>query len=269
MTSTAAANLAVEPVPLSLEMAVEHLRGADLSQRYYAAWYLGTTADPRAVDPLLEALRDEADRTALGGYPLRRNAAKALGLIGDRRAVPGLIEALACSDDHVVEEAAYALAQLRDPAALSPLIDLLRDPQAPQRPWEALIESIGQLGGQTAHTQQAQDLIRPFLGHDSERVQSAAAWVLYRWTQDPALPPVLLRLLQSENPILRQAALFDLAESGWTGGIEAVVTANVAINLRVIALKRLYTVALEALDPSTDPAQALARSVMAGLDQLF
>ncbi len=258
-------NLAVEPVPLSLEVAVEQLRGEDLSQRYYAAWYLGTTADPRAVDPLLVALEDDADRTVLGGYPLRRNAAKALGLIGDQRAVPGLIQALDCSDDHLVEEVAYALAHLGDPVALPALIDLLRDPAAPHRPWEALIETVGQLGGR-----QAEALIRPFLGHGSERVQSAAAWVLYRFTGDESLTEVLLRLLKSANPILRQAALFDLAESGWLGGIEAVVTADVAVNLRVIALKRLYMVAVsDCSQEKSAQIQDLAQRVIPWMDQLF
>ncbi|MGF1575343.1 MAG: HEAT repeat domain-containing protein [Cyanophyceae cyanobacterium] len=128
-----------------------------------------------------------------------------------------------------------------------------------------MIETVGQLGGR-----QAEALIRPFLGHGSERVQSAAAWVLYRFTGDESLTEVLLRLLKSANPILRQAALFDLAESGWLGGIEAVVTADVAVNLRVIALKRLYMVAVsDCSQEKSAQIQDLAQRVIPWMDQLF
>lgn len=96
-----ASNTAVLPQQLTWEQAVAKLQGADLQDRYYAAWYLGTVRDPRGVEPLLLALQDERDRTALGGYPLRRNAAKALGQIGDARALPGLVAALTCTDLHV------------------------------------------------------------------------------------------------------------------------------------------------------------------------
>lgn len=42
------------------------LRSADLSQRYYAAWWLGKMRVHSAVPALLVALQDEEDRTALG-----------------------------------------------------------------------------------------------------------------------------------------------------------------------------------------------------------
>lgn len=214
------------------------LRGPDSAQRYYAAWYLGTTQDRRSVPPLLEALEDEEDRTALGGYPLRRNAARALGVIGDRSAVPGLIAALDTSDPHLQEEIAYALAQLADPRAISPLMSVITEPTA-ERPWEAIIEALGQL-----RAREAEPFLYPFLQHPSERVQSAAAWALYRFTQDESLMGILLDLLARPDAILRQAALFDLAESGWLGGAEAIACSDVAVNLRLNALKRLFDVAI-------------------------
>lgn len=62
-----ASNTAVLPQQLSWEQAIARLQGDDLQDRYYAAWYLGTVRDPRGVEPLLLALQDERDRTALGG----------------------------------------------------------------------------------------------------------------------------------------------------------------------------------------------------------
>lgn len=94
--------------PLTVEEAIANLHGTDLSLRYYAAWWLGKfrVSSSAVVDALIEALEDEADRTELGGYPLRRNAARALGKLGDKRAVPGLIRCLDCEDFYVREAAA-------------------------------------------------------------------------------------------------------------------------------------------------------------------
>lgn len=239
------------------------LQGSDLAQRYYAAWYLGTTQDPRSVPPLLAALQDEADRTALGGYPLRRNAARALGVIGDPQAVSGLIEALDTSDPYLQEEIAYALAQLGDERGIPPLLELLQDPEA-DRPWEAIIEALGQLRAQAAES-----LLQRFRDHPSERVRSATAWTLFRLTQDPSLTQVLLDLLYREDAILRQAALFDLAESGWLGGAEAIARCDVATNLRLNALKRLFDVAIVPEEPEHRRQQIAATTVIPWIEQLL
>lgn len=255
-----ASNTAVLPQQLTWEQAIARLQGDDLQDRYYAAWYLGTVRDPRGVEPLLLALQDERDRTALGGYPLRRNAAKALGQIGDARAVPGLIEALTCTDFHVREEAAYALAQLGDKRAVDPLLALLQSREQEQ-PWEALIEALGQL-----QATEAEAAIRPFLNHPSERVRSAAAWVLYRFTQAEELTQILVALLAHSNSSLRQAALFDLAESGWVAGAPLLATADVALNLRINALKRLFDVALQL---GWVPLAQVAAVILPQLEKLF
>jgi len=54
-------------------------------------------------------------------------AAFALGRIGDSRAVNPLIDALKDEDRWVREAAAEALASIRDPGAVNPLIDDLKD----------------------------------------------------------------------------------------------------------------------------------------------
>lgn len=96
---------------LTVEQAIANLQGEDLGLRVYAAWWLGRfrVDAPLAVDVLIQALDDEADRTEAGGYPLRRNAARALGKLGDTKAVPALIRSLSCTDFYVREAAAEAL----------------------------------------------------------------------------------------------------------------------------------------------------------------
>ena len=91
MLESESGELEANTAALTVEQAIANLHSSDLSLRYYAAWWLGKfrVRQPAAVDALIAALEDEADRTEMGGYPLRRNAARALGKLGDQRAVPG------------------------------------------------------------------------------------------------------------------------------------------------------------------------------------
>src|SRR6478672_13981608 len=123
-------SLPAEPAggePLTLEQALKNLTDPDLSLRYYAAWWLGKFAkgEPEVVDALIAALDDEADRTELGGYPLRRNAVRALGKLADLRAVPGLLRCLDCADYYVREAAAQSLGMLGDRTCIPVLMSWL------------------------------------------------------------------------------------------------------------------------------------------------
>ncbi|MBD2020096.1 HEAT repeat domain-containing protein, partial [Leptolyngbya sp. FACHB-36] len=162
---------------LTVEQAIANLRHEDLSLRYYAAWWLGKfrVRDPAAIAALTAALEDDADRTVLGGYPLRRNAARALGKLGDRSAVPGLIRCLECSDFYVREAAAQSLGMLGDPSSVPALTALLDGgvaaaqfvPGQPHltQPCDAAIEALGLLSAV-----ETVDLIRPFVEHPVARV---------------------------------------------------------------------------------------------------
>jgi HEAT repeat protein len=90
--------------------------------RMNAAWALGSGRNrgPWAVDPLIEALKDEDDR-------VRVAAATSLGLIGDPKAVDSLIEAL--KDESLITDdawrarysAAASLGDIGDLRAIDPL----------------------------------------------------------------------------------------------------------------------------------------------------
>jgi HEAT repeat protein len=107
---------------------------------------LGELGDPRAVEPLIAALKDEkadVNQAASGALarlgepalePLvaalededgraRAAAARALGLLGDVRAIGSLLAALGDEEAHV--EASAALARLGEPA-VEPLIAALK-----------------------------------------------------------------------------------------------------------------------------------------------
>jgi HEAT repeat protein len=101
--------------PRAVEPLIAALKDAEWRVRAAAAYALGKIKDPRAVEPLIAALKNES----------RAAAAYALGEIKDPRAVEPLIAAL--KDKDVRASAAEALGKIGDPRAVEPLIDALQD----------------------------------------------------------------------------------------------------------------------------------------------
>ena len=92
----------------------------DPEVRKNAAEALGKIKDPRVVEPLIAALKDE-------NSGVRRIAAWALGVIQDPRAVEPLITALKDEYSEVRWHAAWSLGEIQDPRAVEPLIEALKD----------------------------------------------------------------------------------------------------------------------------------------------
>lgn len=240
---------------LTVEQAIANMQSEDLSLRYYAAWWLGKfrVSEPAAVDALIAALEDEADRTELGGYPLRRNAARALGKLGDKRAVPGLIRCLDSSDFYVREAAAQSLEMLHDPAAIPALMPLLAGGvaaalQVPGRPhlaqpYDAVLEALGSLGATVAVP-----LIQPFLDHPVARVQYAALRAMYQLTTDDAYGQRLVEALDGSDLKLRRIALADLGAIGYLPAANAIARCSVENSFKLIALKGLLEHQIAPLD---------------------
>lgn len=232
--------------PLTPEQAIINLQCSDLSLRYYAAWWLGKfrVNSPEVVDALIAGLEDEADRTELGGYPLRRNAARALGKLSDNRAVPGLIKCLECSDFYVREAAAQSLEMLGDARAIPALLQLLEGGvaaavQVPGRPhliqpYEAILEALGTIG-----TTEIINIIQPFLEHPVIRVQCAAARAMYQLTSEPEYGERLVKVLQNGDLKLRRMALSDLGAVGYMEAADTIAIASVENSFKLIALKGL------------------------------
>lgn len=231
---------------LTVEQAIANLQSEDLGLRFYAAWWLGRfrVNDPVAVEVLIQALQDTADRTESGGYPLRRNAARALGKLGDRRAVAPLIDCLRCPDFYVREAAAQSLEMLGDAAAIPTLIQLLNCEipdtlPAPEQadlaqPYDAIIEALG-----TLQATDAVPLIQPFLTHPIQRVQYAAARALYQLTHNPTYGDRLVQALQGHDLQLRRAALSDLGAIGYLPAAEPIAETLAENSIKLIALKGL------------------------------
>lgn len=234
-----------EAPAMTVERAIANLQQReDLGIRYYAAWWLGKfrVREPEAIEALLGALVDEADRSPDGGYPLRRNAAKALGKLGDDRAVPALIQSLDCPDYYVRESAAQALEMLGDLQAVPSLLKLLEGgveaavpvPGKPHlvQPYDAIIEALG-----TLNTSEAIAAVEPFLEHPVERVQYAAARAMYQLTGENRYGERLVRALEGPDLQLRRSALMDVGAIGYLRAAEPVAETLAENSLKLIALK--------------------------------
>ena len=246
--------------PLTVEQAIANLQGEDLGLRIYAAWWLGRfrVNNPQAVEVLIAALKDEDDRTEVGGYPLRRNAARALGKLSDQRAVPALTWALSCSDFYVREAAAQSLELLGNRSCIPTLVELLSDrvagtlpaPEPPQlvQPFDAILEALGSLGAI-----ETIPLIHPFLDHAVPRIQYAAARALYQLTPDREVANQygdrLAQALGNDDLQLRRTVLADLGAIGYLPAAEAIAETLAENSLKLISLKGLLEKQLQQTSP--------------------
>lgn len=223
-----------------------------------------------AVPALLVALQDESDRTALGGYPLRRNAARALGEIGDPRAVPGLIACLQVADFQLRAAAATALGLLGDAQAIPALVALLQEQATPSalatedlpQPYSAILLALGRLNARTAIP-----AIQPFLEHPLPRVRSAALCTMYLLTQDTGYIEQLLDLIYRSETRLQRVLLTDLGETGYLPVATAIVQATAEPSFKLMGLHRLLSQWLTT--QSYPPDWEAAGSVFQLMDQLL
>jgi HEAT repeat protein len=144
----------------------------DPNVRQYAAYLLGKTKNPRAIQPLVEALGDfdKSVReqsmlalTAIGKaaieplsaamkepkWETRYRAAEALGKIADEKAIKPLIQALKDNRDHVRYMATKGLREIGDSDAIDPMIILLKDENKYVRMMAA--RALSAIGGKKVH----------------------------------------------------------------------------------------------------------------------
>ncbi|NES23990.1 MAG: HEAT repeat domain-containing protein [Symploca sp. SIO3E6] len=264
------------PECLTVEQAIANLKGEDQGLQYYAAWWLGRfrIREPEVIEALIAALDDEANRTELGGYPLRRNAARALGKLGDFRSVPALIACLDCSDFYVREAAVQSLGSLGDRTCIPELMKLLEGgltvaqpiPGSPHlaQPYNLIIEVLGSLGAS-----EAIDLIEPFLEHSVELLTYSAARAMYQLTQNSIYAERLVQALTGEKLLLRRAALSDLGAIGYLPAAKAIAQTSAENNLKLIALKGLLEHHVKDCSPESWSVSDTAIYLMNLMDNLL
>jgi len=121
--------------PRAVESLVAALRDEDSFVRIAAAEALAAIGDPRAVEPLAAALKDKNSMVS-------QAVASALITVGDDRAVGSLIAAL--DEDYVPAEVMFALGAIGNPRAVEPLAAALKSEDTWVR--RAAAQALEQIG---------------------------------------------------------------------------------------------------------------------------
>ncbi|NSW75431.1 MAG: HEAT repeat domain-containing protein [Candidatus Atribacteria bacterium] len=224
---------------------LQKLQSGDLDAQLEAVRKLQGIPDPRVVDALIEALRDESKDPFV-----REDSAEALGKIGNPIAIPPLIEAfqemdaensdlwwkaswalLKIKDPRVTESllealqhdipqvrmgAAYTLGEIGDIRAVEPLITVLREDQE-ERVRTQAAHALGRLGDKRA--------VKPLIEALKDRehsVRYAAIMALWELEAKEAIP-YLIQALHDEHPSVREIAAWVLGEMGDSRVVESLL----------------------------------------------
>lgn len=200
-----------------IQVVVAALKDPESSVRKAAARALLLLDDPKAVEPLIEALLDPNRR---GGWQreivaalehfrdpravkaciealtspsvgVRRAAADALGTLGDASAVKPLLKTISDENAEVSHEAAYALTKIGS-ASLPGLIEILDHGTVPAK--ISAVEALGILG-----ERKAIPLMVAALQQSDSYLQIASAKALARIHDPSVVKPLIMALEESSN----------------------------------------------------------------------
>ena len=166
---------------------IELLTDKDVNRQSNAAEALGRIGDPRAVKPLITLLDKE------GVTATRTETVRALGKIGDAESIRRLLAELQLPREECKWEAIRALAETRNPGAVEPLIELLRD--------------------------------------EAWSVRRSAVWALEKMGDARAIPPLVPSSHTDQEIEVRQSAAKALHTLGWQPDSPAM-EADLAFALR-------------------------------------
>ena len=206
--ATAIANVVADgAAQVSQEVARELERGRDQDKD---AKGQGRVRDPRAINALMEALKD-TDKD------VRETAMAALVQIRDPRMFEPLVQALKDSNADVRENAAFGLGQLRDNRAIEPLTAAIKDQNAAVR--EQVVFALGQLRAVGAI-----DALTLALKDSADDVREQAAFALSQIRDKRAVDP-LVSALKDAKPDVREQAAFALGQLRDPKAVDALVIA--------------------------------------------
>ena len=212
----------------NVEKFIEELKDDDFDVRRSAVNALQDIGDNRAIEPLIEALKDEHEFKIrwsirrgikkIGGenvveslisalkdddHKVREAIVEALGGYIDERAVGSLIEALKDTHLEVRMNAAKGLEWNKDERAVEPLIAALKDEEKEVR--EAAARALGWFKGGVKDKLAVEPLIEA-LKDEEPKVREAAASALEDVNDVQAVEPLIEALKDEENEVRRAAA---------------------------------------------------------------
>ena len=214
-TQSTPQNVGISPVTSAdgeLGDLINALKDSDAGVRLKAAEALGKLADNRAVDPLIEVLRNDEDRD------VRLKAAWALGEIGDARAVDPLSYASVKDADGYVREEAYKVLQKNtiggnknDTRSADPIIEALKDEDQGVRYRAA--EALGQIRNAIA----VDPLIEVLRDDEDRDVRLKAAWALGQIGDIRTVDPLSYASVKDADGYVREEA-YKVLQKNTVGG---------------------------------------------------
>ncbi len=228
--------------------------------RWQAAQALGELGDPRAIEPLIEALEDT-------NQWVRIVAAEALGQLRARQAVEALILCLDDPSIWVRRAAVVALGEIGDPRAVPPLVERLLHHPSTEWPVElrdVAARALGRLGPP------ALEALTAALEDEDKWVRQAAVRALGQMG-NPQAADALIAVLDSDEPWLRSAAVQALARIPDARAVRAALRSEeaprafgmlIALNEMDSSVARWLTAALEDPDPQIRARAAYALGQM-------
>lgn len=237
----------VEQPTYSEELALKNLSDqSDLSDQYYAAWWLGRmrSRHPQTIPHLLDKLTIlNQEKISIEERGVALNAIRALSKLDATNAIEPLIKLLHISDTQIQTEAARSLGTLKASKAIPSLTSILQSIQANNNVNDlsndfqiTVIKAIGSIGTNEPSVIEA---IQDRAGLASPLLRSASCSALARLTDDPIWIKPIIALLNHREPLIRRGALLDLGASGHPDALEPIQTAGVESSLKLIALKVL------------------------------
>ncbi|MFH0878771.1 MAG: HEAT repeat domain-containing protein [Lentisphaerota bacterium] len=179
--------------PLAIESLLAGLGDESAESRVHASWELRNVLrvkkDPGVIDPLIASLNDE-------NTDVRSNAAEALGELKDPRAVEPLTQLL--RDPSLSRAAAWALGEIKDSRAVPSLIQSLGSENQGIR--ENAASALSHIGAVAVEPMMAS------LKTGSAEARQSGAWALGE-IKDHRAMPLLMELLKDEDMLVRAKAL--------------------------------------------------------------
>lgn len=220
--------------PACVDPLLAVLEKGSTQAREEAAVALGRIGDPRAIEPLIEAMwhTDAAavvvadfgqaasqglmKALATGETKTKAGAAWALGASREAKAVPLLIGALSDESPVVRAKAAEALGRIGAMEASTPLISMLSD-------WDPAVvvsaaRALGEIGAQTA----VPGLVS-LLDHHDSNIKATAVEAIGK-TGGLIDPSPLIVLLADDHQLVQQNAAIALGELGLAPAIDPLIS---------------------------------------------
>jgi HEAT repeat protein len=221
---------------------IQELKHKDWGRRADAAAEMGQIGDPAAVLPLCQALQDRSSWEDDPREMVRDAVVAALVKIGAPSVLP-LCEVLKDGTAGARERAVEALGKIRDPRAVLPLCEALRE----RGIWDVRGRAATALGKFGAL---AVDPLCEALRHEDPEVRALATEALSK-IGDAGAVPALCAALRDEDWSVRSSAAFALGE---IGDAEAVLPLCEALQHGSLELRHY---AAQALGQISDPRAVL------------